>query len=103
MSNRRKYDKEFKLMAVELMNSGKTSPEVGAELGVASDLVRRWRREFEKLNTGSFSGNGIPNMTADQKEIARLKKELADARLDAEILKKAVSIFSKRDGTSFNS
>jgi hypothetical protein len=29
MKERRKYDKEFKLMAVELMNSGKTSTEIG--------------------------------------------------------------------------
>jgi len=102
MIKRRKYDKEFKLMAVDLMNSGKTSPQVGSELGIAPDLVRRWRREFKKYNEGSFSGNGIANMTLEQKEIARLQKELADARLDAEILKKAVSIFSKRDGTSFS-
>ena len=74
MSNRRKYDKEFNLMAVELMNSGKTSPQVGKDLGIAPDLVRRWRREFDEFNTGSFSGNGVPNMTEDQKEIAKLNK-----------------------------
>ena len=74
MSKRRYYDSDFKLMAVELMNSGKTSPEVGEELGIAPDLVRRWRREFEQYNTGSFSGQGVPNMTPEQKEISRLKK-----------------------------
>jgi transposase len=37
-------------------------------------------------------------MTDEQKEIARLKKELRDARLERDILKKAVSIFSKSDG-----
>ncbi len=97
MKERKKYDKEFKLMAVEMMNSGKTSTEVGIELGIGSDLVRRWRREYERFNEGSFSGNGVPKMTPEEKEIARLKKELADARLDAEILKKAISIFSKKD------
>lgn len=103
METRRHYDKELKLMAVELMNSGKNSSEVGSELGIDPHLIRRWRREFEKLNTASFSGQGVPNLTAEQKEIAQLKKELADARLDAEILKKAVSIFSKRNGTNFGS
>ena len=97
MKERRKYDKEFKLMAVEMMNSGRTSIEVGIELGISSDLVRRWRREYERFNEGSFSGNGVPKMTPEEKEIARLKKELADARLDAEILKKAISIFSNKD------
>ena len=103
MSTRRSYDKEFKLIAVELMNSGKSSAEVGHDLGVAPDLVRRWRREFEKYNEGSFSGNGVPNMTTEEKEIFRLKKELADSKLETEILKKAISIFSKKGGTSMSS
>lgn len=90
-------------MAVELMNSGKTSTEVGIELGIESGLVRRWRRELEKYNAGSFSGKGVPNMTLEEREIAKLKKELADARLDAEILKKAVSIFSANDRKSMGS
>lgn len=103
MAERRKYDKALKLLAVELLNSGKTSIEVGEELDIAPDLVRRWRREFEKFNDGSFSGQGVPKMTPQEKEIARLKRELADARLDAEILKKAISIFSKKDGRSTDS
>lgn len=100
MKERKNYEKEFKLMAVELMNSGKTSIDVGEELDIAPDLVRRWRREYLKFNSGSFSGNGVPNMTPEQKEIVKLKKELADAKLDAEILKKAISIFSKKDRTN---
>jgi transposase len=34
-------------------------------------------------------------MSPEQKEIARLKKELKDAQIEREILKKAISIFSK--------
>lgn len=102
MQERRVYSKEFKLMAVELMNSGKSSEAVGMELEIAPDLVRRWRREYNKFQEGSFSGKGVPNLTEEQKEIARLKKALADALLDAEILKKAVSIFSSKDRTNSN-
>lgn len=103
MSIRRSYDKEFKLMAVELMNSGKSSIEVGQDLGIAPDLVRRWKREYQQFNEGSFSGKGIPNMTVNEKEIYRLKKELSDSKLETEILKKAISIFSKKDGINTNS
>ena len=103
MNNRRSYDKEFKLMAVELMTSGKTSIEVGKDLNIAPDLVRRWNREYKKYNDSSFSGKGIPNMTSEEKEISKLKKELADSKLETEILKKAISIFSKKDGTNMYS
>ena len=47
---------------------------------------------------GAFPGHGNPKMTAEQKEIAKLKKELREAKLERDILKKAVSIFSKSDG-----
>lgn len=102
MKERRSYEKEFKLMAVELMNSGKSSVEVGEQLDVTPDLVRRWRREYGRYNEGSFSGQGVPNMTPEEREIARLRKELADAKLDTEILKKAISIFSKKDRININ-
>jgi len=103
MKERRSYDKEFKLMAVELQQSGKSSTEVGIDLGIAPDLVRRWVREYKQYNQGSFSGQGIPNMTPEEKEIFKLKKELADAKLETEILKKAIGIFSKKDGINTNS
>ncbi len=94
---RRHYDKEFKLMAVNLCNTGKTTREVAEDLGVIVDLVRRWKREHNQYQEGSFSGYGNANLTDDQKEIARLKKELKEAQIERDILKKAVSIFSKGD------
>lgn len=36
-------------------------------------------------------------MTAEQREIAQLKKALKEAEIERDILKKAVSIFSKSD------
>lgn len=100
---RRHFDKEFKLMVVNLCLAGKATREVADELGITVDLVNRWRREHHQYREGSFSGHGNVNMTDEQKEIARLKKELREAQLESEILKKAVSIFSKRDNKYSNS
>jgi len=97
---RRHYDKEFKKMVVELVETGKTTREVADDLEIAPDLVRRWRREYRKFQTGSFSGKGNANLSPEQKEIAELKKALQEAKLERDILKKAVSIFSKGDGKS---
>ena len=99
---RRHYDKEFKKMAVELVESGKTTLEVANDLGIATDLVRRWKREYYSNQLGCFSGNGNANFTPEQKEIALLKKELRETKIERDILKKAVSIFSKSDGKSMN-
>jgi transposase len=94
-TTRRKYEKSFKIMAVELVNSGKSKKEVSADLGIRQELLGRWCREFNSNSTGSFSGNGRPNLTPEQKQIVELKKALRDAELERDILKKAVSIFSK--------
>jgi transposase len=92
---RRKFDKEFKEITVNLCLSGKSTREVSEELDIRQELIRRWKREFEQYQEGSFSGHGNANMTAEQKEISKLKKELREAQLERDILKKAVSIFSK--------
>lgn len=100
---RRKFDKEFKEMTVNLCLSGKSTREVSEELGIRQELISRWKREFEQYQEGSFSGHGNANMTAEQKEISKLKKELREAQLERDILKKAVSIFSKGDSKFTNS
>jgi transposase len=94
---RRSFDKAFKLMVAELHQSGKPSTEIGRELDIPADLVRRWSREYKSNSTGSFSGNGKPVLTEEQKEILGLKKALKDAEIERDILKKAVSIFSRSD------
>ena len=84
-------------MVVELHKSGKSSNEISRELGIPSDMVRRWSREFKNSAESSFAGNGKPVMTAEQREIAQLKKALTEAETERDILKKAVGIFSKSD------
>jgi transposase len=100
---RTSYDRSFKIMAVELAASKGSIPETAKELGIPQDLIRRWTREKSIKGTASFSGNGIPSLTEEQKEIERLKRELKEAQIERDILKKAVSIFSKNDGKYSNS
>ena len=103
VKRRRKYDKEFKLMAVELMDTNKSVREISEELGVKKDLLYQCRRELIRKDEAGFSVNGKKNLTPQEAEIAKLKKELREAELERDILKKAVSIFSKNDGKYFNS
>jgi transposase len=100
---RRSYDKEFKLMVVNLCHSGKSTKEVTEDLGIRPDMVRRWKREYKQYQEGSFSGHGKATMSNEQKEIAKLKMELKNAQIERDILKKAVGIFSRSDGKYFNS
>ena len=100
---RQKYDREFKKKAVELSLARGNPREVTEELDIRAELLYRWRREYEKFESNSFPGYGKPKMTDLEKENAQLKKELRDAKMERDILKKAVSIFSRSDGKSTNS
>jgi transposase len=103
MKKRRTYDREFKQMVVELSNNRDDLTALAFELDIRAELIYRWRREAAKHQSASFPGQGNKTLTEEQKEIARLKKELRDAQLERDILKKAVSIFSKNDGKYSNS
>jgi transposase-like protein len=43
VKSRKKHDKEFKLMAIELIESHKSVAEVSEELGVTKTLLYQWR------------------------------------------------------------
>jgi len=100
---RRKFDREFKLRIVELSYSRENIKELATEFDVRPELIYRWRSEFAAYQGVSFPGNGNKKMTEEESEIAHLKKELVDTRMERDILKKAVGIFSKSDGKYFNS
>jgi len=100
MTQRRKFDKQFKIDAVRLLEgSGKTATVIASDLGIARDALSRWKREFSQENLKAFPGNGNPR----DEEIARLRKEIADVKLERDILKKALGIFSKTENSYTNS
>lgn len=100
---RKTYDRNFKLKAVELSYQRDNIKELADELGIRAKLLYCWRSEFASRKGASFPGNGRAALTAEEGEIARLKKELAEMRMERDILKKAVGIFSKSDGRPFSS
>jgi transposase len=100
MSTRRRYDRQFKIDAVQLWeSSGKSMAEVARELGIAPNRLYRWKDELA-ADTGSvFPGNG----RSRDEEMARLRKEYADMKMERDILKKALAIFSKNENKNTNS
>ena len=91
---RKKYDNEFKVMIVELLESGIKTQQVSNEYGVNASMIGRWKREY-KSKFGDFSKKRL--LSAEEQELKTLKKELRDVKMERDILKKAVSIFSKSD------
>jgi transposase len=90
----KKYDNEFKLMIVELLTSGSKPKQLGEEYGLTPGMIGRWKREFT-ARSGDFSKKKV--LSIEAQELKTLKKELRDVTIERDILKKAVSIFSKSD------
>ena len=95
IKRRRKYDKEFKEQAVALLLNGeKTTQQLAKELGIHWGMLSRWKREYlERLDAKS------PDKPASKldEETRELRKEIASLRTQRDILKKALSIFSRND------
>jgi transposase len=92
--HRREYTKEFKQDAVLLsFENGKSIEQTAENLGIHSGLLGRWRREYKADRHNAFRGNG--KLKAEDEELRQLRKEVADLKLEREILKKALTIFSR--------
>jgi len=91
---RKVYSNEFKVTMVELLNSGRSIKELSEEYQLNDSMLRKWRKTYQE-KSGDFSKK--KELSAEQKEIIRLKKALRDAEIERDILKKAVSIFSVSD------
>ena len=89
-----KYENDFKVTIVELLKSGKKVKDVSDEYSLSEGMLRRWRREYE-AKSGDFTKK--KELSQEELEIKALKKELKETMLERDILKKAVSIFSKSD------
>lgn len=95
MSHRkmRSYDKEFKLNAVKLyIESGQSFKQVSEELGIPSATLVGWVESHKKEGEQAFPGKG--HLKASDTEVAQLRRELAIAQEERDILKKALGIFS---------
>ena len=90
----KQYDNDFKVLLVELLKSGRGAKELSDEYGIDSGKIRRWRREYE-AKSGDFSKKR--ELSSEELEMKALKKELREITLERDILKKAISIFSKSD------
>ncbi len=91
---RRSFTDEFKAGAVALvLDQGKTIAEVARDLDVMASSLSHWveqaRADRSKGKTGLT--------TAEREEMARLRKENRELKMEREILKKAAAFFAKEN------
>lgn len=97
--NGRRYTQEFKDSAIQLaLNSKKSTTQLAKELGMSSKTLYGWLRNYQQKYNLSNSANSTLKLNSSeslQEENRRLRKELAIAKKEKEILKKAAAYFAK--------
>jgi transposase-like protein len=89
-----RYTLEFRQEAVKLVMEEKLSvAEVSRRLDLPSNTIHNWLRKFKEGKLGEAGQNYRP-LTEVEIENARLKKALAVAKMECEILKKAAAYFA---------
>jgi transposase len=85
---RKKYDEDFKKNAVKLSYaSPKSVSQVSKDLGIKENLLYRWRQKY------TMTGDKTRYATLEEENKA-LRLQLAEARIEADMLKKATAYFA---------
>ncbi len=86
----KQYSKEYKEEAVALVREqGYSVPEAAKSLGIASNMLYRWKNQIESQLEGK-------SLSEDERdELKQLRKEVKNLRMEKEILKKASAFFAK--------
>jgi transposase len=83
--SRRKFTREFKLEAIERLESGASVAAVARALEVNPSLLQRWRQEFRESPGRAFSGAGQRRRDPDR--VAQLERKIGQQTLEIDFLK----------------
>ena|SRR5437879_8694210 len=90
----RTFTREFKVEAVQLVQSSKKPlAHIARDLGISDSALHHWCKQFCEHGEQAFPGSG--HQTPQEEEIRQLKKENDLLRQERDILKKAIGIFSR--------
>ncbi len=90
-----RYTREFRQEAVKLVVEEKLSlPEAGRRLSLPPSTLGYWVKVFKAGNLGDVGKTYRP-LTEVEMDLARTKKELAEVKMERDILKKAAAYFAR--------
>ncbi len=92
---RQQYTKEFREQAVQLvLGQQVTIAEAARRLSMAGKTLKNWVGRARRGQLAMLGASRRP-ATELEAELSRLKRELAEARMERDILKNATAYFAK--------
>jgi transposase len=94
MVSRRRFTREFKIETVKLVTDANNSvSQIAVDMGIHPNTLYKWTRQFSDRPQNAFPGTG--HLTSEAEMIRQLKRENERLKMERDILKKAMAIFSK--------
>jgi len=91
---RKNYSREFKIEAVKLVTeAGNSQTQVASDLGIHPNTLCKWVQQYSERPQDAFPGKG--HQLTEAEALRKLQRENERLRMERDILKKAVAIFSK--------
>ena len=92
--SKKTYSEDFKRDAIRLQEtSGKSIGDIERELGLSHNLLRQWKKRYQvNEEHNELERSDVEQLKA---ELRQMKRELEITRMERDILKKTVGIFSK--------
>ncbi len=96
------YAPEFRQQMIELVRAGKNPAQLAREFSCCSQTIRNWAAQ-----AAIDEGKPLPGKdglsTAEREELARLRRENRQLKMERDILAKATAWFAGKNGGSSNS
>ena len=94
MLSRRSFTREFKIETVKMATGSDASVnQVAQEMGIHPNTLYRWVKQFSEKPEAAFPGKGHL-VSSEAETIRQLKRENERLKMERDILKKAMAIFS---------
>ena len=89
MRSQRMFTRDFKLMVLCELDSGKSAAELGRVHEVHPNVIHRWRREYQDNPKNAFAGPG--NTYKLEAKLAERERLIGRLYAENELLKKAIA------------
>src|ERR1700731_2563678 len=83
--SRRQFTREFKLAALQRLETGASVAEVARAFEVNPNVLHRWRREFRQGPGNAFPGLGQRRW--EEGRVAQLERKIGQQALEIDFLK----------------
>ena len=83
------FNDEFKKMIVEMYEGGEPVSKLSDEYNLSRPTIYNWIKLYKTIEISD-------NETTDLNEMMKIKREMAKLKEENEVLKKCITIFSKK-------